>query len=59
MATSMPNFNFLAPYGGGPKLKTGSCWSQSGQISTCSHRTWNAYQRTKFQLSSSISFGDM
>jgi len=59
----MPNFNFLAPYGGGPKLKTGSCWSlqtpRSGQIFTCSHRTWNAYQRTKFQLSSSISVGDM
>jgi len=59
MPTSMPNFNFLAPLvtenGGGPKVKTGSCWSAqtppSGQIFTGSHSTCKclpAYQISNF-----------
>jgi len=42
-------------YGGGPKIKTGSCWSPqtptSGQIFTCSHSTCKclpAYQISTF-----------
>ena len=48
----------------GSQNKNGRCWSpqtpHSGQIFVCSHSTCKCLsQRTKFQLSSPISFGDM
>jgi len=49
-------------YGGGPKIKTGSCWSPQTPLADKFLRVAivpaNAYQRTEFQLSSSISFGE-
>jgi len=64
--TSLRNFNFLARLVSeiwrGPKIVIGDCWSPqtppSKQIFTWSYILVNAYQPTKFQLSSSISFRD-
>jgi len=51
MPTSAPNFNFLVP------LVTEIWWgSQNTHVAIV---PVNAYQRNKFELSSSISFGDM
>jgi len=68
MPTSLPNFNFLAP------LVTEIWWgsqNKNWELLISSDASYedtflqvaivpaNAYQRTKFQLSSLISFGDM
>ena len=66
MPTSVTNFNFLAQLvsdiWGGPKIKSGSCWSpQTPLADKCLHVAIvpaNTNQRTKLQLSSSISFRD-
>ena len=68
MPTSIPNFNFLArlisEIWGGPKIKSGSSWfpqtSPSGQFFLYRELVRvNAYKCAKFQLPSSISYGDM
>jgi len=67
MPTSVPNFNFLAPIvteiWRSQKIQNGGFWSPQmrfrGQFIICSHSTCKWYQRTKFQLSRSIIFGDM
>ena len=67
MTTSVPNFNFLAALVSeiwwGPKIKIGGCWSPqtppSGKYLNPAIVPANAYQCTKFQLPSSISFWDL
>jgi len=68
MPTSVPNFNFLAPlvteiWRGSPKKILGAADLRrrplADKFSHVAIIPANAYQRTKFQLSSSISFGDM
>ena len=62
----VPNFKFLAPLVTEiwrvPIIKSGRCWSQTPLADKFLHVAIvpaNAYQHTKFQLSSSISFRDM
>jgi len=65
MPTSVPNFNFLAPLvteiwrGSQNKNWELLISSDAPKFLHVAIVPANAYQRTKFQLSSSISFGDM
>jgi len=65
MPTSVPNFNFLAPsvteIWRGPKIGASDLLRRAlaGKLLHDIIVPANGYQHTKFQLSSSISFGDM
>jgi len=67
MSTSVPNFDFLAllvsEIWGGPKIKNRAADLHRRRLADkllhIAVIPANGYQRTKFQLSSSISFGDM
>jgi len=65
MPTSVPNFNFLAPLvteiWRGPKNGAADLLRRAlvGKLLHVAIIPANGYQHTKFQLSRSISFGDM